>query len=109
MQVEAARAGEQRAEAEATELQAQLDLQAVLNGQLVAQLQDGQAELSQVWELYKARCQLLVVSQQSTALHACPIVTERSKSAAAPPVGAGGGSCMLDQTAAVCAWQQTCS
>ena len=51
VQVEAARAGEQRAEAEATELQAQLDLQAVLNGQLVAQLQDGEAELSQVSKL----------------------------------------------------------
>ena len=47
LQVDAARASQEAAEAEASELQAQLDLQAVLNGQLVGQLQDSTAELAQ--------------------------------------------------------------
>ena len=50
-QVVAARSAQARAEAEASELQAQLDLQAVLNGQLVAQVQDHAADLAKVRSL----------------------------------------------------------
>ena len=50
-QVAVARSAQARAGAEASELQAQLDLQAVLNGQLVAQVQDHAADLAKVHAL----------------------------------------------------------